>query len=540
MKPSSFCCITTINCINETFSWLLSLSLHHPGERVYIMSDNITKQKIEKEYTPSLNLDIIWFLELDTYSKKTRQHMVNQGEWVEFQMKKALIIQEALKNEDDVLFMDTDIIITSPIRDIDNTKDIGVSPAFIRESDMKKVGYYNGGMLWVKNKEVPHQWIEYSKKSRYFDQAAIDDLVLKYSYFCFGEHHNIQSWRFLLSDESPQELKQKFSFKDGKIYFKQKEITSIHTHFLQTGLHKDFNAFIINLLVQAQKYKELLCIFRIINHGKWIINLPKQPRPGSIFNHKNDSFRELLKLYKDDVEIRETQNCTHIWICPTILLYDRPTLEWKNNEVQQAHLVLLGNGDIKKEGLSFENCLPWIFWPRNPEIYEKFQYIHPPTNREIETIFIGNYENPVQEQYRVLSSSAHTTKEWKDVIQEFHITKGTEHKFTPIEYLTKLSQSKYGLCLRGYGSKCHREVECMGLGTVPIITKEVCISSYINPPIENKHYIYVENPSELESKLKQISHSEWQTMSLNCIEWYMKNVHSSSSWKLTIENIMYR
>ena len=50
---------------------------------------------------------------------------------------------------------------------------------------------------------------------------------------------------------------------------------------------------------------------------------------------------------------------------------------------------------------------------------------------------------------------------WSSVITEFHCTSGNKHKFKQQEYLSKLRTSKFGLCLRGYGSKCHREVELM-------------------------------------------------------------------------------
>ena len=41
--------------------------------------------------------------------------------------------------------------------------------------------YYNGGMLWVQNKDVPNDWIEFTKTSRFHDQASIEDLVKKYN-----------------------------------------------------------------------------------------------------------------------------------------------------------------------------------------------------------------------------------------------------------------------------------------------------------------------------------------------------------------------
>tara|TARA_Y100000389_G_scaffold204655_1_gene258626 strand:- start:16168 stop:18519 length:2352 start_codon:yes stop_codon:yes gene_type:complete len=534
MKPSSFCSICTNLCKNETFSFLLSLSLHHENATIYIMSDSITKKHIENQ-TPKLKLDIKWFIELDEYSNKTRDQLDKENKWTDFQMKKSIIISKTLEIENDVLFLDTDMIITNEINDIDYSKDLGISPAYINDTDMKKVGYYNGGMIWVKNKNIPNRWIELTKESRYYDQASIDDLEKEFTNFKFGENYNYQSWRFRLSNEKVEELKKNFIINNNNIFYKGEELKSIHTHFLQHGLHKDFNQFIIDLLVKAKKYKEILCIFKILNDGNWMIHYPKQPQNG-IAKHNNDSYRELIKMYKEDITITE-HNSTHIWLYPTIILYDRPTLEWINNEVLSSHLLLLGNGDISLEGQMLQNkkiyTKPWIFWPRNPKLYEelleKGGYNE---NRKIETLFIGNNENPVQDKYR-------NNMEWKDVIEEYHITKGTIHKFTAEEYLYKLRDSKYGLCLRGYGSKCHREVECMGFGTVPIITENVSINSYINSPIENIHYIYVEKPEDLKEKLKNITEEEWKIMSKNCTEWYMKNVHSTNSWKLTIDFLFY-
>lgn len=530
MIPSSFCCISTNKCVNETFSFLLSLSIHHKNETIYIMTDKKSKDIIEKK-TPKLLLNIIWFVELDEYSDKDRNDMLKENIWTEFQMKKSLIIEKVLEFENDTLFMDTDIIILNQINDIDINKDIGLSPAYINEEDMKKVGYYNGGYIWVRNKTIPNKWIEYSKTSRYHDQAALDDLKKDYNNFKFKENHNFHSWRFKLNNE---DLKKNFEIKENEIYYKENKLISIHTHFLQHGLHKDFNQFIIDLLMKSKKYKELLCIFKILNNGNWLINIPKQPR-NNIFNHNNDSYRELLYLYKEDLIITQ-HDSGHIWLYPSILLYDRPTLEWINNEVLNSHLLLLGNGDIKDEGELLNKkgikIKPWIFWPRNPKLYEEIFEKGYKEKRNVLSIFIGNYENPVQEKYR-------TNVDWKDVIEEFHITKGTQHKFTGEEYIEKLQDSKYGLCLRGYGSKCHREVECMGMGCVPIITENVCIKSYINSPVENEHYIYVEKPEELKEKINNISEDEWKIMSKNCVEWYEKNVYSKNSWKLTIENIFY-
>ena len=181
------------------------------------------------------------------------------------------------------------------------------------------------------------------------------------------------------------------------------------------------------------------------------------------------------------------------------------------------------------------NVKPWIFWPRRPQLVEKLLEEYPILSydkREIESIFIGNFENRVQEKYR-------NNQLWENVLSEYHCTKGQQHKFSHEEYLMKLRNSKYGLCLRGYGSKCHREVELMAFGTIPIVTEEVTITSYMDPPIENVHYICVKNTQEFKEKLEKMNEKKWKIMSKLCYEWYQRNIHSKTCWKHKIENILY-
>lgn len=546
MFTSSFCTICTDKCSYELVGLLLSLSLFHENSTIYIMCDSATQNSI-KNMSPQPKLNIVWYIELDKYTNMNREKMEKSNLWSEFQMAKANVMKYALEYETDTLFLDSDIIITNKISDIDISKELGVSPQYIKQYHLDKTGIYNGGMLWTKNKEVPNDWIKFTKTSRYYDQASIEDLVSKYQHFKFGENYNIQCWRYYLSDESKETIaKHITSIPNDTIYYKNQSIIFVHTHFLDKRFN-EFNNIIINHLHNAKQYKLLAIIFRVI-HKNWIIKIPKQPLKNMGF-HKNDSFREipiLLKIANKDVEITYNNNTIHCWIEPNILLYDRPTLEWCNNELNNASLLLLGNGSVDVEGKIISNkyskliVKPWIFWPRKPMLLEKLLTSHnllSYTERSVESIFIGNIENNVQDKYR--SNNNFTKHNWNEVISEYHCTKGTKHLFSHEEYLLKIRGAKYGLCLRGYGSKCHREVELMGWGTVPIITPDVNISSYMEPLIENIHYVYGENPEKLTEKIKLINENKWKEMSDSCHQWYMRNVHSSNCWKNMISKILY-
>jgi len=540
-KPSSFSTMCTSNCAFELIGLLLSLSVYHPEADVYLLTDSKTKNIITN-ITPSPKLNIKYYIELDKYDGMNRQIMENKGIWSDFQMSKANVMRYALVDSSDTLLLDSDIIITDVIDDIDDSKDIGVSPHYLRKDIMDTYGYFNGGMLWTRNTDVPNKWIEYTKTSRYYDQASIENLSNEFSYFEFGENYNVQAWRMQLSVESESEFATNVTSKHmGKVYYKDKPLKFIHTHFLDNRFGR-FNKLFIEHFKNAHMYKILLIIFRVIRN-KWLFKLPKQPITG-LGSHANDSFRELMVLMKsntEDVDIQLTTNSIHCWIEPNILMYDRPTIEWCNNELNDASLMLLGNGDINLEGKIINSRLrdlvvsPWIFWPRKPMILEfilKTESILKFNERTIESIFIGNIENSVQDKYR-------NDSKWQDVITEYHCTNGTKHLFTHKEYLMKIRHAKYGLCLRGYGSKCHREVELMAFGVVPLVTNDVTTASYMEPLVENIHYLFVSSPGDLTHKLQNTTEEQWNIMSANCYEWYQKNVHSNHCWNNMISNILY-
>ena len=537
-QPDSFCFISTFNSSHELVGMLLSLSIHHNNSKVYGLVDTDTYNLI-KNFIPKIQLQLFLKTSLDKYSNKNRNIMVQEKIWDEFQMQKANVIKYALENEKDTLFLDSDIIFLNPIMCIDKTKEIGVSPHYVKKSNTDEVGYYNGGCLWTKNKNIPDDWIEFTKTSRYHDQASIENLAKKYSFQEFGKEINFMPWRILLAN-NPQQIVNSININNDTLNIGDKPLVFLHTHFHDQRFTQINNIF-INALKKLKRYRELLIIDRIINKN-WTIKIPRQPQQG-IWRHNNDSFRELALLYKknnNDVDIELLDN-GHCWLGNHILLYDRPTREWFNQDLASTSLILLGNGDIDKEGKILRdnglNVKPWIFWPRRPFIIERFlennklkQY----SDRTIESIFIGNIENSVQNQYRNNNVS------WENVLEVYHCTQGTKHKFSQEEYLQQLSSAKYGLCLRGYGSKCHREVELMALGTVPIITESVSISSYMDPPQENQHYIRCDNPIELREKVENISKDKWEQMSKSGYQWYQKNVYSKYSWGNIINDLLYK
>jgi hypothetical protein len=140
-------------------------------------------------------------------------------------------------------------------------------------------------------------------------------------------------------------------------------------------------------------------------------------------------------------------------------------------------------------------------------------------------VFYGKTENAIQERRR--------RGDWAAVCEEWIMVKGQEkYPFTQSEYLERLGSSRFGLCLPGYGLKCHREIECMAMGCVPIVLKGVDMDSYAVPPVRGKHYLQVEKPEDVPI-VARIDRETWEQMSAACISWWKENASCEGSFKLT-------
>lgn len=250
------------------------------------------------------------------------------------------------------------------------------------------------------------------------------------------------------------------------------------------------------------------------------------------------AFRELIDLWREndlcDVEyitkIESTGPDTtlykeaRVWVnnIDDILLYDGTILD----KYHENYRFALFANEVKfgpKE-------VPWIFWSRFPRRYYQFLKDNKRLSyneRDIESIYIGNKTN----SYR--------TDDWGKYIKFFSMGNMNNHQeqnmlYPYEEYLKKLSQAKFGLCLRGVGPKSLRENECMGLGVVPIFTPGVS-HVYYEPLIENEHYLYADTPEELPEVLNSLYPDQWEWMSNNCIEWWERNSSLLGSYKTTYE-----
>jgi len=298
--------------------------------------------------------------------------------------------------------------------------------------------------------------------------------------------------------------------------------------------------------------------YKVANLRKLFIPVAREGFHG----HAGDSFRELAELWAEAGYVeRIYHDGVFCWLdavgAEGTLLYDRDTVEWLNDTVPEgerkwsrilcgnelANALPINNDKPQAEGPKGAGALPWVYWARRPRLLEQLvkRIIQRPRYKMIRQhklepdhrprlVFYGKIENSRQFKNRAAKA---TGKDWSTVCDEFEMPVGGKYKFTQAEYLEKLLMSRYGLCLPGYGPKCHREIECMALGVVPIVTPGIDMTNYAVPPIEGIHYLRAETPEEVRRLVDETSLEKWDQMSQACIKYYEDNYSIKNSWLLT-------
>jgi hypothetical protein len=247
--------------------------------------------------------------------------------------------------------------------------------------------------------------------------------------------------------------------------------------------------------------------------------------------HSGDSFREMAAMWAEKglVNLEVSKDTPYVWwggIGKT-LLYDRANFDWITKTPAAYETILCGNPDSSKVAKGTQ----WSFWPRRPKLLEERveKGLVSWEQRTSSLVFYGKVENNIQKEHR--------KNELHKACDEFTMPIGANqpYKYSQAEYLEKLAAAKFGLCLAGYGPKCNREIECMALGTVPLVAPDVDMVNYANPPVEGVHYLRLKSfdPEEASTVVKAISKEGWEEMSAAAHTWWKQNASMMGLFELT-------
>jgi len=251
----------------------------------------------------------------------------------------------------------------------------------------------------------------------------------------------------------------------------------------------------------------------------------------TIGGHDGSSFRELLDMweergyceivpgpsqrsegYASDPDSPEAK----CWVNEVgdILLYDFPLLDRLQHGYNKCLFANTYNEGPKNH--------KWIFWPKHSRAYDslKDELRRPYSDRDFTLGFLGS---PTTIERGQLANT------WHSSCDLFHFDhKALDHH----SYLLLMSRMKYGLCFAGVGPKCLRDIELLGMGTVPVVTEGV-FTDYPEPLVEGVHFIRAEDPEKTVKTLMGIDEARWAEMSNNCIDWFERNCSVDGSFNIT-------
>jgi len=254
----------------KVFLFTLQLWNENTLPTIYIYCDTVISNFLEKQqlYKGVINKKVI----LDKYKTYSRIEMekmpgeIYENRWVDLMCEKMNLMEWVHTVEEKVLFCDSDICFLGTLPEIPDSVKIGLSRHYIRENDEKKYGIYNGGFVFSSSKEMLEVWKKATHTSRYYEQAALEELANHYEIYEFPVQNNYGWWRLLQGNDSIESLKSKWSLKRNQnsvgISVEGNSLLSIHTHWKTDDRATNyFNTFVLEHLQKlksVEKTKKLL------------------------------------------------------------------------------------------------------------------------------------------------------------------------------------------------------------------------------------------------------------------------------------------
>jgi hypothetical protein len=223
-----------------------TLEMWHPDATLYIFTDSDTRAALtEIKFKGAINL----MTAMDSYRGLTRKEMektpghLYDTLFKDYTYEKANVLDWIFESEpqladsqDGVWFLDADICHFAPLPKVPASSTLALSPHYIQLKDEALYGKYNAGFLWLNDPLLVQAWRTLGVKSRFFEQAALEDLASRAGtgLYEFPIQVNFGWWRMFQGRASYQDVQRQFSVSQNGIQFMGLPIQSFHTHFHET------------------------------------------------------------------------------------------------------------------------------------------------------------------------------------------------------------------------------------------------------------------------------------------------------------------
>lgn len=282
-RPPSIATLATKNALQDLILLLQSICVWNVElPTLYIFCDDSVEEYIKNKV--EYNGKICTRNYLEKYSQYTRAQMEKlpgklfSNLFTDFTAEKTHLLDwvfEQEQNPSGVFFLDADICFTSALPLIPSGVSLALSPHYIRPGDEAKYGRYNAGFCWTNDPSMPSKWREACKTSRFFEQAALEDLVTSYSatqFYEFPLQVNYGWWRMFQAVKNPIEVLRTWSYdrvdtSHCGLTVEGKPIICIHTHFYEMNdqITMDFNRIFRERLSLCRRNYKSAMLLRLIS-----------------------------------------------------------------------------------------------------------------------------------------------------------------------------------------------------------------------------------------------------------------------------------
>jgi len=237
--------LATKPTLRELELFLRTLRRFDATRKVYVGTDSVASDWTRKQRIYAVD-DTPCLARYEAFSRN-RMKQQRWGDltiWTHLQLEKTTIMARAL---DDgwagVLYADCDVVWLAPLPPV-GPGVLGVSPCLCAPRVEVKYGKYNGGHVFVRRREVLAVWRNATRRSRYFEQAALETIraVFKESAFDLDRRANVE-WLNLLGSHSFDRRDHTMNLTvddDGKAWWLGDRLLSIHAHVVPSSNQPNF------------------------------------------------------------------------------------------------------------------------------------------------------------------------------------------------------------------------------------------------------------------------------------------------------------
>ena len=281
---TAVCTLATESCWKDLQVFLFTIAQYNKeAPHIFLLCDKF----IENKVLPLNKKNITVVQKLEKYGKVSRAPLertpglIYRTRWEDFMMEKTTIMDIAFsQGATSVFFTDCDICFMGPLPQVPPNVTLGLSPHYIREQYTQLYGIYNAGFVYTTSKDMPAQWRKAAHSSRYYDQAALEEVATHHtSTYLFPVQTNYGWWRMYQGTESAQLLQEKWSiFRNGALttsglQVEGEPLLSVHTHWHEKNdlITKTFNNYVLNklkILARGKKIESVQFLQFLVNDLK--------------------------------------------------------------------------------------------------------------------------------------------------------------------------------------------------------------------------------------------------------------------------------